>query len=218
MPYTMTHLIIADKLSEKFKDHIKNTPQFYLGNIAPDAVHNRSNYTSDHKRASHLCVGEEKWGMITNNDEWKNNVINFLDYHKNSDNRDFIIGYGCHIVADIYQNIALWTPFRQRYATDRGITDLMMRETNMIDIELALTHEKRDVFWLNIQKSVGVDIEGIIYAAEIEKQKNNILNIWYADKTRQEITSNKIVTMDIIMDFIKNAVDFVVITLGEQFG
>ena len=220
MPYTMTHLIIADKVSKIFSKHIKNLPQFYLGNIAPDAVHNRANYISDYKKDSHLCVGDEKWGMITNNDEWKNSVINFLNNHKNSENHDFIVGYCCHILSDIYNNIALWIPFKQKYADeiDKGRNNLMMRETNMIDIELALTHEKRDIFWSNIKQSVGVDLAGIIYATEIEKQKDNILNTWYADKERPDLTSNEVVTVEVIMDFIENAVDFVMLTLQEHLG
>ena len=220
MPYVMTHLIIADNVSKVFTKYIKNSPQFYLGNIAPDAVHNRANYISDYKKDSHLCVGDEKWGMITNNDEWKNTVISFLNRHKYSENHDFIVGYCCHILSDIYNNIALWIPFKQKYADEmeKGIFNLMIQETNMIDIELALTHEKKDIFWSNIQQSVGVDLEDIVCATEIEKQKDNILNIWYTDKGRQDLTSNEILTVEIIMNFIKNAVDFVVLTLQEHLN
>ena len=215
MPYAMTHLIVTDNVSKVFAKHIKNLPQFYLGNIAPDAVHNRANYISDYKKNSHLCVGDEKWGMTTNTDEWKNNIIDFLNKHKNSENHDFILGCCCHILADICQIVTLYIPFKQKYADEieKGIIDLMLRETNMVDIELALTHEKRDIFWANIRQSAGIDLADIIYAAEIEKQKDNILNIWYADKERQDLTSNKIVTIDSITNFIKNAIDFIVLTL-----
>ena len=217
MPYTMTHLIIADKVSKVFSKHINNLPQFYLGNIAPDAVHNRANYVSDYKKDSHLCVGNEAWGMITNNDEWKNNVINFLNNHKNSENYDFILGYCCHLLSDIYQNTALWMPFKQKYSgdIDKGLGNLMMQETNMIDIELALTHERKDIFWSNIRQSAGVNLTGIIYASEIEKQKDNILNIWYGNKEQQNLTLNQVVTVDVITNLIKNAVDFVVLSLQE---
>ena len=220
MPYTMTHLIIAGNVSKVFAKHIKNLPQFYLGNIAPDAVHNRANYISDYKNNSHLCVGDEKWGMITNNDEWKNNVISFLNNQKISENYDFIVGYCCHLLSDIYQNIALFIPFKQKYADEieKGIGNLMLRETNMIDIELALTHGKKDIFWSNIRQSAGVDLKDIIYATEIEKQKDNILNIWYSDKERQDLTSNEIVTVESTMNFIKNAVDFAVFALQEHLN
>jgi len=219
MPFPMTHLIIADNLSVIFSKHIKNLPQFYLGNIAPNSVHNRNNYISDYKKDSHLCVGDQKWGMITNNDEWKNNVINFLSNHKNSENYDFIVGYCCHILSDIYQNIALFIPFKQKYADEieKGIFNLVIRETNMIDIELALTHKKRSFYWLNIKQSTGVDLTDIIYASEIEKQKDNILNKWYKGKERQDLTANKFVTIESITEFIKEAVGFVVPVLQSLY-
>ena len=219
MPYAMTHLIIADSLSKALTKHISNLPQFYLGNIAPDAVHSRVNYISDYKKDSHLCPSDEKWGMISNTDEWITNVIRFLDSHISSVNHDFAIGYCCHILADIYQYIALWLPFNEKYADviDNGIiVNQMLKETNMIDIELALTYEKRDIFWSYIQQSVGVDLPGIICAADVEKQKDSILSLWYIDKERQDLASNEIVTVESIMSFIKNAVDSITLYLQEH--
>ena len=220
MPYTMTHLIIADNLSTIFSKHIKNLPQFYLGNIAPDAVHYRENYTYEYKRDSHLYAGDEPWDLITNMDGWINDIINFLNSHKNFENCDFILGYCCHLLTDIYQRIALWLPFRQKYADEieKGLGEIMRQETSMIDIELALTHERKDIFWSNIKQSAGVDLPGIVYTTEIEKQKDNILNLWYADKERQDLTSNKIVTVEKIMSFISDVVDFIVPALQEHFN
>jgi hypothetical protein len=220
MPYVMTHLIIADNVSKIFARNVRNMPQFILGNIAPDAVHNRANYISDYKKDSHLCVGDQEWGKITNNDDWKNNVINFLRIHKNAENRDFILGYCCHLLSDICQNVTLFMPFKQKYGdeVDKEIGDLMLMETKMIDIELALSYERKEYFGLNIENSIGIDMEGLIYASEIEKQKDYILNIWYADKERQDLSSNEIVTVEIIMNFIKRATDFIVYTLKEHLN
>ncbi|MCL1863258.1 MAG: hypothetical protein FWF78_06815 [Defluviitaleaceae bacterium] len=67
----MTHLIVADEVSKIFSENILSLLQFYLGNLSPDAVHQREGYVSDFKKRSHLCVGDEEWGMITNNNDWK---------------------------------------------------------------------------------------------------------------------------------------------------
>ena len=219
MPFTMTHLIIADNLSKIFAAHIKNLPQFYLGNISPDAVHHRANYISDFKRDCHLCASDEKWGVITKNDEWKSNVIHFLSSHREAENHDFILGYCCHLLTDIYGNMALWIPFKQKYRPEieKGYGNLYHQETNKVDIELALTHENKDIYWENIRQSVAVDLEDIIYAAEVEKQKDNILNVWFKDKERQDLSSHEVVTIESTMDFIKNAVDFVAPVLREYF-
>lgn len=41
MPFPMTHLVIANKIVELKPEAIKNLPQFYLGNLSPDAIHFR---------------------------------------------------------------------------------------------------------------------------------------------------------------------------------
>ena len=53
MPFAMTHLIISQNIAQRFANQIQGLPQFYLGGIAPDAVHNRANYHSDYKKTAH---------------------------------------------------------------------------------------------------------------------------------------------------------------------
>ncbi|MCL2407576.1 MAG: hypothetical protein FWC95_06565 [Defluviitaleaceae bacterium] len=212
MAFLMTHLIISKNISVIFDGQINNLPQFYLGSIAPDAAHQRANYISDYKKASHLITSAEVWGMVTDNDGWRDNIIAFLDKHKYTEHHDFIMGYCCHILSDIYNNINMWMPFKLKYADDLkeiSYNNIHHQESNKLDIELALTYEGRNEFWQNLSKSHGVDLANIIYATEIEKQKDDILNLWYKDKARQDISSNKIRTYEGEMDFIKNATDFV---------
>ena len=211
MPFTMTHLHIAKKIHEYLPDSIIDIPQLYLGNIAPDAVHNRENYISDNKKTSHLCVGNECWGMITNNEEWIASVQDFLYEHRNSENHDFILGYCTHILADIYNNIAVWTPFKQKYQDElsKGFGGLYHQESEKVDIELALAEENKVIFWPYIEKGKAVSLDNIIYANEVEKQKENILCHWFKDKEHQDISSHKIVTIDSTLKFIDEAAGFV---------
>ena len=218
MAFTMTHLIISKNISEIFADQIESLPQFYLGSIAPDAVHNRANFIPEYKKTSHLITGAEEWGMITEYDEWKNNVIIFLSKHKKSINHAFILGYCTHVLSDLYNTIHIWTPYRLKYAGEfeKGYGNLHHQECNKIDIELALTYEYREDFWLNLMKSTSIDLPDIIYAPEIDKQKDNILNSWYKGKERQDIASNKIRTYENEMEFIKNAADFAACIFQEN--
>ena len=196
MPYAMTHLIIAMNLSEIFREAITDLPQFLLGSIAPDAVHNRENYISDYKKAAHLSVGDEPWGMISNDEEWADNVINTICQNLNSNNLDFVLGYGSHILADIYNNSAIWTPYRLAYPDEikKGYAGLYNQECSKIEIELALTYEKRDFLWQNLRIAHGVGFAGVIHAVEIEKQKDIILNVWYKDKSRPDLSENAFIT------------------------
>jgi hypothetical protein len=215
MPYTMTHLIISQNLYNNWLNNIKNLPQFYLGVISPDAVHNRDNYLPEYKKESHLCVGDEKWGMITNNDEWMDNILKFLKENISTKNHDFILGYCSHILADLFHNINIWTPLRlenpELMENMYNYNTPIRHEINMIDIELALSYNNREIFWVNLQNSESINISNIIYSNEIDIQKNNILNIWYKDKKHQNISIEKI---NETMDFIKKATDFIQKTLN----
>jgi len=64
--------------------------EFMLGALAPDSVHFRDNYISDMKKISHLCVGNKKWGRVTNNQEWLENVLAFLQEYKHTDKSDYV--------------------------------------------------------------------------------------------------------------------------------
>ncbi len=212
MPFTMTHLCVADRLGTLLMKDIQSVPQFFLGNISPDAIHNRPTFNYDYKKASHLCVGDERWGMITNNDEWLENVFSFMNKHKCSEQYCFILGYCCHILTDMYNNINVWTPFRQKYQEEleKGNLGRYRQESEKMDIELALTLENRHEIWRNLEESKGVDLEDIILAKEIELQKINILRNWYAGKDRQDLSLNEIVTYSGTMDFVENAAEFIV--------
>lgn len=211
MPFQMTHLHIAKNIYKLFPDTIKDLSQFYLGNIAPDAVHNRAGYISDYKKASHLCVGDERWGMYTNNDEWIESVLEFLYKNKNSDNYNFILGYSCHVLSDIYNNIAVWTPFRLKYPDEltKGYGGLYHQESEKVEIELALREENKDNFWVHLEKAKSTGLNDIIFAEEIEKHKENILYNWYKDKEHQDISSNKLITIESTMNFVEDATNFI---------
>ena len=212
MAFTMTHLIISENISKIFVSNIKSLPLFYLGSIAPDAAHQRANYSSEYKKVSHLITSGENWGTITKTDEWEDNVIQFLVKLKNSENRDFIIGYCTHVLGDIYNTINIWNPFKLKYADELkevSYGNIHHQECNKLDIELALTYDGRNDFWSYLSKSESIDLPNIIYATEIDKQKKLILNSWYKDKERQDISSNRIRTYEGEMEFIRNAAAYI---------
>ena len=215
----MTHLIISENISKIFASHIKILPQFYLGSIAPDAAHQRANYTSEYKKTSHLITGDEIWGKITDTDTWKNNIIEFLLKNKHSENRDFILGYCSHVLTDLQNTILVWNPFRLKYADELkeiNYENTHHQENNKLDIEFALTYENREDFWLHLENSKSIDLPNIIYATEIDKQKELILNSWYKNKERQDISSNKVRTYENEIEFIKSATDYVALIFHEN--
>lgn len=78
-----------------------------------------------------------------------------------------------------------------------------------MEIELALAFENKDDFWVHLEKSIGVTLENIIFANEVEKHKENILYHWFKNKKHPDMLSNKIITIESTMKFIKDATCYV---------
>mgnify|MGYP001232238115 FL=1 len=210
MPFHMTHLLIGRNIHLKLPDKIKNLPQFYLGNIAPDAVHNRENYKPEYKQASHLCVGNESWGMAENNEEWAENVLKFMRSNINSEHHDFVLGYCCHILADIYNNIAVWTPFRLKYPEEfaKGYGGLYHHECDKVDIELGLINDNKDYFLVHLEKAIPMEFNNIVFAEDMKKHKENIIKR-YINREHPDLSANRLVTVSSTMKFIEDATCFI---------
>ena len=163
MPFPMAHLCIAYNI-------LRNTPQikkscdFLLGAIAPDSFHFSENYESDMKKASHLIVGDEKLGEVTNNEEWSENVLNFLHKNMCPEKADFLYGYCCHVLADIQNNIRIWTPYRlsSMYTSEKGYDTDYHKEAYAVDNALYLLHQEGATIMQILKNAVGYDIENTV--------------------------------------------------------
>lgn len=203
MPFAMTHLYIAYNI-------LSNTPQikkpcdFLIGALAPDSVHFRNNYNSDMKKKSHLCVGDEKWGRFTNNQEWLENVLAFLQENKHLEEVDFIYGYCSHILADIQNNIKIWTPFllENRETLDKGLGSIYHEESYDIDYVLYLSNPKQKEIWEILEDAIGYDIPNVVVADEINKMKHSILHSQFLNREYADVSLNKYVTLSNIQEFI----------------
>jgi hypothetical protein len=203
MPFAMTHLHIAYNILSNTQQ-IKKPCDFMLGAIAPDSVHFRENYNSDIKKKSHLCVGDEKWGRVTNNQEWLKNVLSFLQENKNIEKVDFIYGYCSHILADIQNNIKIWTPFllENKENLEKGMGSIYHEESYAMDYALYLVNPNQKTIWEILENANGYDIPNVVCGDEINKMKHDILHSQFLNRESIDVSSNKYVTLSCIQEFI----------------
>lgn len=113
MAYTMTHILVAEKVLEYIKTHV-DYPTFIVGAIAPDAVHACPNYTRAMKEKSHLFAEGAVWGKITGKDEfndWLESIKTFYVHNYDRYDRDFFLGYIVHVLTDVYSCKQIYAPF-----------------------------------------------------------------------------------------------------------
>ena len=190
MPFPMIHLHIANKIATIHPKSIKDLSQFYLGTLVPDSVHMRERFIANEKKITHLCTSDENWGEITKNDEWIDNVISFWREHKHSDNSCFALGYCVHILADIYGNIHIWTPFKKKMNLDMKDYYGGLHHQRQAAVDFRLAHEfaHKEEVWSLLEQSKAVTISNTVFAEDIEKQKHRILYEQYTDITDDKRT------------------------------
>ena len=210
MPYPMTHLCIAYNILSNTRQ-IKEPCDFLLGAIAPDSVHFRNDFKSSMKKISHLCVGNEVWGEISNNREWLENVLDFLKENINSEKVDFIFGYCCHIIADIQNNKKIWAPFRVANSDEsqKGNFNIFGQEGYTVDQILYLLNPNQTKIWETLENAVGFDIVNVVVGNEIDKIKNHILNIQFNDIEPTDLSSYKYVTLASMEEFISTESQYI---------
>ncbi|SEP59659.1 zinc dependent phospholipase C family protein [Butyrivibrio sp. TB] len=120
MAYTMTHILIAEKVLGFFDCPI-DYDTYIVGSIAPDAVHANPNYSPELKEKSHLFADGLKWGEVASEkeyDEWLDSIKEFYFNNYFKYDRDFFLGYIVHVLTDICSNSEIYAPFYKSLAQD----------------------------------------------------------------------------------------------------
>lgn len=209
MPFAMIHLKIADKILKAHPD-IECKGDFLLGNLSPDAVHYRQPYNSSMKFNSHLCVGDEKWGSITNNDQWLDNVIEFNRKHSQSPQKDFILGYCCHVIADIQNNIKIWTPFKERILINNTphLGKQYHEESEATD-NVLFYEEASQAIIKTLVHGKGIEMINLVSKDEINQMHHAFLNERYLDRPIESTGHHEIIKRDEIECFIDETTHFI---------
>jgi hypothetical protein len=204
MPFPMIHLRVGWNILNGMRE-IKCPADFLLGVLAPDAVHVRVPYHSDMKRMSHLCVGDEKWGLITNDQEWQDHVLGFLKENRDSEQGDFLLGYCVHILTDIQNNRKVWTPFRKvnQVVLDHGGGSLYHQESDKVDYGFYESFPHRKAIWELIERAQGQDVQAILTGAEVNAMKAYFLNERYRNRHLMDTTGNRYVMVEAMESFIR---------------
>ncbi|MDD2269161.1 MAG: zinc dependent phospholipase C family protein [Eubacteriales bacterium] len=196
MPLPMVHLGVARNLIDIFS--INDLPSFYLGSIAPDAVHMRDNFCQDDKSISHMRNEDKKL--------WENDIVSYIKTKVNSD--VFLTGYSVHILTDIIWNRTLYTSFKTKYNQD----DSPMQEqrwayyndTDKLDFELFYKMSYTNEMMEMLSKSKPVDVIGLVSSDEIAAWNERTLH-WYDGKESQHKNPIKYITFDELINFMQSA-------------
>ena len=200
MPHPMIHLAVAKHILDNHPE-IKKPEQFYLGSLAPDAVHFREGFHRQMKKTSHLCVGDQPWGKNTNVGEWADSALSYLAEHRDSQHIDLIRGYVAHTLLDNRWTTLWWTPFRLAHEAEiEAGTSTLHTECYEIDFQVYKAFPHTKAIMDQLIKSAGVDLP-LVSAIEMERIRDHILYTQYCDRDDKDMDYN-VITLEDMWGFI----------------
>lgn len=194
MPSFMVHLAVAYNILQHVD--IEKQNQFYLGAIAPDAIHMRNGSTRQDKSKTHL--------RSQDNDVWEKRAIKLISDSLYKDDFSFRLGYGVHLLTDMMWFVSVFNNGMKSYDDDpnpiQSYATAYYNDTDCIDTELYKTLTYRQHICELLETAEPLAFDNLLTANEINKWKKRTLS-WYDENNRQ-YKPIKYITMDDINEFI----------------
>ena len=169
----MIHLSVAYRL---VREHgYPDSPDFFLGAIAPDAIHSRKNRTVEDKQRSHFFDrGKRKF--------LEEEARAVLGGHlQNGDLAAFTSGYMVHLFTDVEWNRSVYWPFREKIR-EEGLNaecdSLYYADCDRIDADLYDSSSWRSLVWDRLYAAEPRDFPPLLSAAEIGSWRTRVTG-WF---------------------------------------
>jgi hypothetical protein len=161
MPPPMIHLLVARQYSEEFPE-LEMNPEFYLGNIAPDAVYTRSDYSSILKDISHL-------------NNWKaNQKENVFEFYSKSNKSPYILGYCLHILTDIITGDIFRLKFNEKEIPTNLRESIYHKEIQLFSQSLYSDSEFSKYVFSMLDQSHPYSVDELVTQVDVQKEKEYV--------------------------------------------
>ena len=179
MPLPMVHLAVAARLVAAREPtglpESADIPEFYLGSIAPDAIHARGGTGRDDKLDTHFARGHPAQfdlgalGLMLTEHWAGGELVSFAE------------GYAAHVLTDHLWQTTVAAAFRQRVQREGLEADrraLYYEDCDKLDFSLYDTSPWRPAVWAHLSSVTARDFPPFLTATEIEAWRDRVLG-WF---------------------------------------
>jgi len=215
MAFPLTHLVVAERVLAKHGVDDKSAAQFLLGSISPDAVHFRKEFMGTTmsnigatKKITHLCpISDEKWGHITDNNGWIDNVQVFLCANAGD---PFAAGIAVHVLTDIWNNKTLWHDFVTNFPDEsaKGYNSEYYDDLRNIDLRVYNELYTGSVMEQLFSCATPHGFAGLVETDELAAMRDSLLNKQYKNVPANPSTDYSYLTYQQMLNFIDEAAEF----------
>lgn len=214
MPLPMVHLSVARCLIEEHDYPAR--PEFYLGSIAPDAIHVRPGTDAKDKHVVHFVgPGGPQLDRLRA-------LVRAGEAAPSAEERAFIAGYAAHVLTDVLWRAELIRPFRERFVERLPYPELRIlyyNECDKLDLDLYDEQPWRPQVWdlLREARALDVGLQGeppLLVAAEVDGWRERTLG-WYETHRDKADYEPQHITRALVWPFIPQAAARVAAQLAD---
>lgn len=200
MAGTIVHLVIADMLSQGWKNGEVVTPYgrvklvrdyFIAGNICPDGIQSRKDYNRDMKKHTHFrdgimdCDFHKEENLVVFRQRLSSFIKKNLDIYKDDSMRSLYLGYLVHMLADEMFMLKIRPVFFKNIAV-KGLTEFDMEsfryfssDVNMIDFRLVNEYEGAGRIYNALSGIKPYVVDGMVTEKELTESRRWILDYFF---------------------------------------
>lgn len=221
MSFQMIHMEIAYRVLER-SQKIHHSAEFILGTVAPDAVHMAPVYKIEEKVSSHLFEGCGEWSNTQDYQRWDQNIKDFYRNivcdAKDPIYHDFLLGICVHCLTDYRNDVRIWNRL-QKYNVPpmefEVFRNVYYQEANGIDQWLYQNSTHREEIREMLLQATSFHIPGMVEKVNLDKQREHLLNVQYADTEKIEVSDYQFLNPVMIESFIETAVTEIIEKLED---
>jgi len=177
MPLPMVHLAVAHALALSPAD----PGDYYLGALAPDAIHMREGWVRADKDRSHLR--DTPSGALAGQQERIDRALALLSGEPDS----FRLGYAVHLLTDaLWVEEIIYGSYDAHYKADPAPVQswkaAYYNDTDCIDFLLYRDLPWRDEVWSLLKHARGQNFEGLVSVKETEAWRDRCLH-WFDNRS-----------------------------------
>lgn len=203
MPLPMVHLSVAVTYAEiqGIKDPLGT---FYLGNLAPDAIHMREGITKEDKPRTHFFPSEPGDYLS----RLKKHYHILINQREERDWTWFVRGYMMHLMTDDLWFRELYPAFVEKNVnlgrTNDEIRTLYYRETDQADFDIYNGKLWRTEVWDVLKDVRSYDFSDLLTSSEILRWRDRTFSFFTDPQKEPKITPH-FFTDEVISSFVDRA-------------
>ena len=210
----ITHMVIAREIIKQLPEgSIRKEELFYLGNLAPDAIHAREGYIREYKKHTHFRDGipDMDFELEKHQSTYRKRLEKFAAQNRERGDglEDLYLGYVTHVLADELFILTIRKEFCKSMEqmgirqNDHRFFEYIVRDMNRNDFLLVRRYEDMEKIRRCIEQAEVCGIDGLLSTLEMKNSMDWLVRYHFLEE--HEFLDPVYISYDRIIAYIREA-------------